>query len=63
MNLCRKLDVHASLALDRANNKFARRFTQIEQMARERGIDVNTAGLSVLDSLWDEVKARDEAEG
>ncbi|MEO7965244.1 MAG: MazG nucleotide pyrophosphohydrolase domain-containing protein, partial [Gemmatimonadaceae bacterium] len=57
VNLCRKAGVHASLALDRANAKFARRFGAIEQFAQERGIDVRTAGLSVLDSLWDEVKA------
>jgi MazG family protein len=57
VNLCRKANVHASLALDRANAKFARRFTAIERLASERGIDVRTAGLAVLDGLWDEVKA------
>jgi nucleoside triphosphate diphosphatase len=56
VNLCRKAGVHASLALDRANEKFAGRFTSIERLAQERGIDVNTAGLAVLDALWDEVK-------
>ena len=57
VNLCRKADVHAALALDTANTKFVRRFTGIEQLAAERGIDVQTAGLAVLDALWDEVKA------
>lgn len=57
VNLCRKAGVHASIALDRANAKFARRFTAIERLAESRGIDVRTAGLAVLDSLWDEVKA------
>jgi len=59
VNLCRKAGVHASLALDRANAKFSRRFSAIEQLAAERGIDVRTAGLAVLDGLWDEVKARE----
>ncbi len=56
VNLCRKAGVHASLALDKANAKFARRFAGIERLATERGIDVKTAGLAVLDGLWDEVK-------
>jgi MazG family protein len=56
VNLCRKLGVHPSLALDKANVKFARRFQGIEALAKSRGIDVTTAGLEVLDGLWNEVK-------
>lgn len=56
VNLSRKLGVHPSLALDRANGKFSARFQGIERLAKERGIDMATAGLEVLDSLWDEVK-------
>lgn len=59
VNLCRKCDVHAALALDKANAKFVRRWTSIEKLAAERGIDVPSAGLELLDGLWDEVK-RDE---
>ena len=66
VNLCRKTGVHAALALDKANEKFVRRWTAIERLAAERGIEVPTAGLEVLDKLWDEVKevessSRDEA--
>jgi MazG family protein len=57
VNLCRKAGVHASLALDRANAKFERRFVEIERIARERGIDLGSVGLEKLDSIWDEVKA------
>jgi MazG family protein len=56
VNLSRKLGVHPSLALDKANVKFAARFQGIERLARERGIDVKSAGLEVLDGLWEEVK-------
>ena len=56
VNLCRKLGVHPSLALDKANVKFATRFQGIEALATSRGIEVRTAGLEVLDGLWDEVK-------
>jgi ATP diphosphatase len=63
VNLSRKLGVHPSLALDRANVKFATRFQGVEKLAKERGIDVTTAGLEVLDALWDEVKHADEGRG
>ena len=56
VNLCRKCGVHPALALDKANGKFQRRFERIEQIAEARGIDVKTAGLDVLDGIWDEVK-------
>ncbi|NUQ19336.1 MAG: nucleoside triphosphate pyrophosphohydrolase [Gemmatimonadaceae bacterium] len=58
VNLSRKAGVHASLALDKANMKFVRRFEAIEALAAERGIDVKTAGLEVLDGLWEEIKRR-----
>lgn len=56
VNLCRKCGVHAALALDAANAKFVRRWTAIERLAADRGIDVKTAGLATLDGMWDEVK-------
>jgi MazG family protein len=61
VNLCRKCDVHAALALDKANEKFVRRWTAIEALAADRGIDVPSAGLEVLDRLWDEVKRLEAA--
>jgi MazG family protein len=57
VNLCRKAGVHASIALDKANAKFERRFQLVERLAKERGIDVAHAGLERLDALWDEAKA------
>src|SRR5919107_1771506 len=61
VNLARKAGVQPGAALDRANGKFRRRFEELERLAAERGIDVSTAGLELLDGLWDEVKARDTA--
>ncbi|HEU5041013.1 MAG TPA: nucleoside triphosphate pyrophosphohydrolase [Gemmatimonadales bacterium] len=57
VNLARKAGVQPATALDRANRKFRERFESIERLAEERGIDVGTAGLEVLDRLWEEVKA------
>jgi MazG family protein len=56
VNLARKAHVQPATALDAANRKFRQRFEAIERMATERGIDIPTAGLEVLDGLWDEVK-------
>src|SRR2546423_4876507 len=61
VNLCRKAGVHASIALDKANAKFERRFHEVEALARERGIDVAHAGLEKLDELWDEAKLKERA--
>jgi MazG family protein len=58
VNLCRKAGTHPALALDRANVKFSRRFSEVERLAAERGLRVGEASLTELDALWDEVKAR-----
>jgi len=57
VNLCRKAGVHAAVALDHANQKFARRFRAVENLARQRGLELGVATLAELDALWDEVKA------
>lgn len=56
VNLCRKAGVHASIALDKANAKFERRFQAVERLAHERGIELAHAGLTKLDEMWDEAK-------
>jgi MazG family protein len=56
VNLARKLDVPPGPALDRANRKFRTRFRVVERLAAEREIDVHSAGLEVLDRLWEEAK-------
>ena len=56
VNLCRKANVHPALALDRANIKFSRRFSAVERIAKERGLDVGEATLEQLDAIWNEVK-------
>lgn len=56
VNLARLAGTHPTTALARANLKFQLRFAGVERLAGERGIDVATAGLTVLDELWNEVK-------
>jgi ATP diphosphatase len=56
VNLARKAGVQPGPALDRANRKFRERFERIEALCAERGIELDSAGLDVLDGLWNEVK-------
>ena len=56
VNLARKAKVQPGPALDRANRKFRQRFEAVERLANERGIEIGSAGLEVLDGLWNEVK-------
>jgi len=56
VNLARKAHVQPSLALDRANLKFQQRFREVERMALEKGLEVESAGLEKLDELWEEAK-------
>ena len=58
VNLARKLKVDGETALQRATDKFAARFRQVEALGRERGIALDTLTLAELDTLWDEVKRR-----
>jgi MazG family protein len=60
VNLARKAHVSPVTALDRANRKFRSRFERVEALAAARGIAVATAGLEVLDGLWEEVKRGDD---
>jgi MazG family protein len=58
VNLSRKLGIEPNHALERANEKFTRRFEGVEALAEERGIQIGRATLAELDKLWEEVKAR-----
>ena len=56
VNLARKLGCDPRAALEKANQRFARRFRAMERLAGERGIRIGYAGLEELDRLWDESK-------
>jgi MazG family protein len=58
VNLARKLAIDPRAALERANDKFRRRFDAVERLAADRGVELGRASLTVLDELWEEVKRR-----
>ncbi len=55
-NLARHVGLSAEDALRRANRRFEQRFRLVEKMAAERGLDLSTAGIEALESLWQESK-------
>lgn len=56
VNIARFAGVDAEQALYRSTDKFSKRFRAVEELARERSIDIKTAQPSLIDSLWEEVK-------
>lgn len=57
VNVSRFLKIDAEESLTDATDKFLSRFTEVEKKAEEKGIDMKSASIDILDSLWDEVKA------
>lgn len=52
----RRLGIKANAALDDANRKFLTRFRKMEDLARERGLDLPSLSLNEKNALWDEAK-------
>ena len=56
-NWSRHLKIDAEEALRAANSKFERRFRDMESLARERGLSLETLSPQQWESLWQESKA------
>ena len=60
VNVARWLNVHAEEALRQANRRFLERFTTMERLCRERGIDFQALSLEEKEALWQEAKGLEE---
>jgi ATP diphosphatase len=58
-NVARHLKVDPETALRRANEKFVRRFTHIEEALARDGREPHQSTLEEMDRLWDEAKAKE----
>jgi tetrapyrrole methylase family protein/MazG family protein len=58
VNWARWLRVDPEAALREANARFARRFRDVEWLARQRGLDMTALTVDELEALWQEVKLR-----
>lgn len=58
VNAARFANVDPEQALTGSTDKFVSRFKKVEEIAAERGVDLKTADMKALDSLWDEAKKK-----
>ncbi len=56
VNISRFINVDSEECLTASTDKFVSRFAQVENLAKEKGIDMKSASLDELDALWDEAK-------
>ncbi len=56
VNLCRFFKIDASMALQRTNAKFIKRFKHVEKRMKESNQPMNKENLALMDSFWDEAK-------
>lgn len=56
VNLARHCKVNPETALRQANVKFMQRFREVERLAGERALALDSAGLERLEALWQEAK-------
>ena len=56
VNLARWLGIHAEDSLRRANARFQRRYTTMENLASDRGLDFAQLPLEDKETLWQEAK-------
>lgn len=56
VNASRWLGIEAETALRKSNRRFYSRFTTMERMARERGLDFESLTLEAKEDLWQEAK-------
>ncbi|NPA27393.1 MAG: nucleoside triphosphate pyrophosphohydrolase [Chloroflexi bacterium] len=56
VNLARHLDVDAESALREANQRFARRFREVERQALAQGRELERMSLEEMDALWERAK-------
>ncbi len=55
-NLARHLGIDPEQALDHANNKFEKRFRQVESVAKKKHPKQSKFDLETLDNIWNQVK-------
>ena len=60
-NIARRMGIDSEAVLRGANQKFYRRFTYMEEVCRERGLDLGKLSFDEQNALWDEAKGAEGA--
>jgi tetrapyrrole methylase family protein/MazG family protein len=55
-NIARRIDIDLEMALRSANQRFYRRFTYMEEVCRQRGLNLASLSLDEQNALWEEAK-------
>jgi tetrapyrrole methylase family protein/MazG family protein len=56
VNLCRHLKIDPSMALTRANAKFVKRFSYVEEKCRADGVQMGRETIDTMEQYWQEAK-------
>lgn len=56
VNIARRMGIESESALRGANERFYKRFTFMEELCRQRKLDMTKMSLAELDALWGEAK-------
>jgi tetrapyrrole methylase family protein/MazG family protein len=59
-NIARRLGVDLESALRQANQRFYRRFTYMEELCRQRGLDFSQLSFAEQNALWEEAKKEEK---
>ena len=59
INVARLYGINPDDALEQSNRKFIRRFNDIEQNAKVKGVTLKDMTLSDMDALWNEAKSKE----
>lgn len=60
VNYARHLNVQPETALNKAAERFIRRFSQLESLARKQGNNLENMNLTQMDELWEQVKTEEK---
>lgn len=55
-NIARRLDIDLEVALRGANRRFYRRFSHMEEVCRQRGVNIGDLSFDEQNALWEEAK-------
>jgi len=60
VNIARRLDIDLETALRSANQRFFRRFSYMEELCRQRNVNIGDLSLDEQNALWEEAKKKVE---
>jgi tetrapyrrole methylase family protein/MazG family protein len=59
-NIARRMGINLEASLRQANQRFYRRFSYMEELCRQRGLNLSQLSLDEQNALWEEAKRRGE---